>query len=96
MFNAGWEITFGSELLFKRPYACLGVGKFSRFSYLNALSYCFCFQEGFGIGPDKHYETFPEFRKQANRRKSGGIIRESTPSRSEAREDVSSLPTARD
>ncbi len=31
-------------------------------------------------------------RKQANRRKSGGIIHESTPSQSAAPEDISSLP----
>jgi hypothetical protein len=35
-FTQCGEIVFGSEQLYKRPYACLGVGKFSRFSYLNA------------------------------------------------------------
>ncbi len=42
------------------------------------------------------YETFSESRKLANRLKSGGIIHEFLPSRSEAREDISSLLSACD
>jgi hypothetical protein len=52
--------------------------------------------ERIAMGIKFFYETFPESRKQANRRKSVGIIHESTPGRSEAREDISSLPPACD
>ncbi len=49
--------------------------------------------ERIATGLKLFYETFPESRKQANR---GGIIHESTPGRSEAREDISSIPSACD
>jgi hypothetical protein len=52
--------------------------------------------ERIATGLKLFYEAFPESRKLANRRKSGGIIHESKPSRAEAREDISSLPPACD